>query len=155
MSSTEFIDENVTEYVTAVIGDQLFGLPISRVQDVFMPDRLTRVPLAPPEIAGVLNLRGRIVTAIDMRERLGLPGRDDGRPAMAVGIESRGESYGLLIDTVGEVLKLSEGTREANPVNLDAQLVRVSAGVHRLEKQLLVILDVDRVLDMGAEAMAA
>jgi purine-binding chemotaxis protein CheW len=156
MSSTiESTDEGVTEYVTAVIGDQLFGLPISRVQDVFMPHRLTHVPLAQPDIAGVLNLRGRIVTAIDMRGRLGLPARDDGRPAMAVGIESKGESYGLLIDTVGEVLKLSDSTLEANPVNLDAQLARVSAGVHRLEKQLLVILDVDRVLDMSSEAMAA
>jgi purine-binding chemotaxis protein CheW len=147
--------EYVTEYVTVMIGDQLFGLPISRVQDVFMPDRLTRVPLASPEIAGVLNLRGRIVTAIDMRRRLGLPPRADGRPPMAVGIELKGESYGLLIDTVGEVLKLADGTREPNPVNLDQHLARVSAGVHRLEGQLLVILDVDRVLEMGSESLAA
>ena len=69
---------------------------------------------------------------------------------MAIGIESRGESYGLLIDAVGEVLKLDETSREANPVNLDPQLARVSAGVHRLEGQLLVVLDVDRVLDIGA-----
>ena len=103
-----------------MIGDQLFGLPISRVQDVFVPDRLTRVPLAPPEVAGMLNLRGRIVTAIDMRRRLGLPPRDDGKPAMAVGIEIKGESYGLLIDTVGEVMKLRRQRRcEPNPVNLD------------------------------------
>ena len=74
---------------------------------------------------------------------------------MAVGIESRGESYGLLIDSVGEVMKLNDGTREANPVNLDGRLARVSAGVHRLDGQLLVILDVDRVLDTGSEAMAA
>jgi purine-binding chemotaxis protein CheW len=148
-------NEYVTEYVTVLIGDQLFGLPISRVQDVFMPDRLTRVPLASPEIAGVLNLRGRIVTAIDMRRRLGLPPRQDGRPPMAVGIELKGESYGLLIDTVGEVLKLADGTRESNPVNLDQHLARVSAGVHRLEGQLLVVLDVDRVLEMGSESLAA
>jgi purine-binding chemotaxis protein CheW len=148
-------NEYVTEYVTVMIGDQLFGLPISRVQDVFMPDRLTRVPLASPEIAGVLNLRGRIVTAIDMRRRLGLPPRSDGRPPMAVGIELKGESYGLLIDTVGEVLKLADGTREPNPVNLDQHLARVSAGVHRLEGQLLVILDVDRVLEMASESLAA
>ena len=88
-SKTETIEGTVAEYVTAVIGGQLFGLPISRVQDVFMPERLTRVPLAAPEIAGVLNLRGRIVTAIDMRRRLGLPPREDGRPPMAVGIELR------------------------------------------------------------------
>jgi purine-binding chemotaxis protein CheW len=153
--TNETHNENVIEYVTVMIGDQLFGLPISRVQDVFMPDRLTRVPLASPEIAGVLNLRGRIVTAVDMRRRLGLPPRSDGRPPMAVGIELKGESYGLLIDTVGEVLKLADGTREPNPVNLDQHLARVSAGVHRLEGQLLVILDVDRVLEMGSEALAA
>ena len=154
-TATENIGENVTEYVTALIGDQRFGLPISRVQDVFMLDRLTRVPLAPPEIAGVLNLRGRIVTAIDMRSRLGLGKRDNAGRPMAIGIEYNGESYGLLIDTIGEVLKVADDTREANPVNLDVRLARVSAGVHQLDGQLLVVLDVDRVLDKSAEAMAA
>ena len=99
-------NEQVIEYVTATVGGQLFGLPISRVQDVFMPDRLARVPLAPPEVAGLLNLRGRIVTAIDMRRRLGLEAFAEGAPRMAVGIECKGESYGLLIDAIGEVLKL-------------------------------------------------
>ncbi len=154
-ASNERVAENVIEYVTVMIGDQLFGLPISRVQDVFMPDRLTRVPLSAPEIAGVLNLRGRIVTAIDMRRRLGLPPRADGRPPMAVGIELKGESYGLLIDTVGEVLKLADETREPNPVNLDQHLARVSGGVHRLDGQLMVILDVDRVLETASDALAA
>ena len=154
-TSSEKLRESLIEYVTVLIGDQLFGLPIARVQDVFMPDRMTRVLLSSPEIAGVLNLRGRIVTAIDMRCRLGLPKRADGRPPMAVGIEFKGESYGLLIDTVGEVLKLADNTREANPVNLDGRLARVSAGVHRLDGQLLVVLDVDRVLDMASDALAA
>jgi purine-binding chemotaxis protein CheW len=154
-TANDNLNENLTEYVTVMIGDQLFGLPISRVHDVFMPERLTRVPLASPEIAGVLNLRGRIVTAIDMRRRLGLAPRDDGQSLMAVGIEFKGESYGLLIDSVGEVLKLADSTREANPVNLDSQLTRVSAGVHRLDGQLLVVLDVDRMLDMGSDALAA
>jgi purine-binding chemotaxis protein CheW len=147
--------ETTTEYVTATVGDQLFGLPIGRVQDVFVLDRMTRVPLATPEIAGVLNLRGRIVTAIDMRRRLGLPERGEARKRMAIGIECKGESYGLLIDTIGEVLKLSSNSREDNPVNLDARLARVSAGVHRLEDRLLVVLDVDRVLELGPQAVAA
>ena len=151
MSTTD----HAIEYVTATIGGQLFGLPISRVQDVFMPERITRVPLAAPEIAGVLNLRGRIVTAIDMRRRLGLPPRTDDRPAMAVGIELKGESYGLLIDTVGEVLKLGDETREPNPVNLDGRLALVSGGVHRLDGQLMVILDVEHVLNSSAEPLAA
>jgi purine-binding chemotaxis protein CheW len=148
-------NDTVIEFVTATIGGQLFGLPISRVQDVFAPERLARVPLAAPEIAGMLNLRGRIVTAIDMRKRLGLAPLEEGKPRMAVGIESKGESYGLLIDAIGEVLKLSAASREDNPVNLDPRLARVSAGVHRLEGSLLVVLDVDRVLEVGAYADAA
>jgi purine-binding chemotaxis protein CheW len=153
--STEKAPQNMIEYVTAVIGGQLFGLPIVRVQDVFIPERLTRVPLAPPEIAGVLNLRGRIVTLIDLRRRFGLGKREDGDSSMAIGVESRGESYGLLIDNVGEVLKLDDAAREANPINLDQRLARVSAGIHRLDGQLLIVVDVDRVLDISANAIAA
>ena len=74
---------------------------------------------------------------------------------MAIGIESRGELFGLLVDAVGEVLKLSDSEREANPINLDRNLAGVSAGVYRLDGQLLVVLDIDRVLDLGAEAAAA
>ena len=147
--------DNVVEYVTATVGGQLFGLPISRVQDVFAPDRLTRVPLAPPEIAGLLNLRGRIVTAIDLRRRFGLETFAGDAPRMAVGVEWKGESYGLLIDVIGEVLKLPLSGREDNPVNLDPGLARVSAGVHRLDGRLLVILDVDRVLDIAPRSEAA
>ncbi len=88
-------EDTITEYVTAVIGGQLFGLPISRVQDVFIPERLTRVPLASGDVAGVLNLRGRIVTAVDMRSRLGLPKSDAGRPPMAIGVDLRGEFMGF------------------------------------------------------------
>jgi purine-binding chemotaxis protein CheW len=143
------------EYVTVIIGGQLFGLPISRVQDVFMPDRLTRVPLAHRDIAGVLNLRGRIVTAVDMRTRLGLPHPENARNTMAVGIEFKGESFGLIIDQVGEVMKLQTASIESNPVNLDPRWAIVSAGVHRLDGQLLVILDVDRVLELETEYLAA
>jgi purine-binding chemotaxis protein CheW len=147
--------DNVVEYVTATVGGQLFGLPISRVQDVFAPDRLTRVPLAPPEIAGLLNLRGRIVTAIDLRLRFGLDALAGDAPRMAIGVEWKGESYGLLIDAIGEVLKLQTSDREDNPVNLDPGLARVSAGVHRLDGKLLVVLDVDRVLDIAPRSEAA
>ena len=148
-------DHSFNEYVTALIGGQLFGLPILRVQDVFAPERLTAVPLSPPEVAGVLNLRGRIVTLIDMRCRLGLGSRENGQQAMAIGVESRGESYGLLIDSVGEVLKLDDAGREPNPVNLDPRLARVSTGIYRLEGQLLMIVDDDRILDLGVQAAAA
>ena len=145
----------LTDYVTFTTAGQIFGLPIERVQEVFRPTRITRVPLAGGQIAGVLNLRGRIVTAIDMRKRLDLDVRDEGEAPMAIGIESGNESFGLLVDSLGEVLKLADGEREPNPVNLDRKLARVSAGVFRLDGQLLVVLDVDRVLDLGAEILAA
>lgn len=144
-----------TQYVTVVIGGQLFGLPISKVHDVFVPESMTRVPLSAPEIAGVLNLRGRIVTAIDMRRRLGLPPSERTGTVMAVGIEYRGESYGLIIDEVGEVLTLPSASREANPANLDRRWAEISGGVHRLSGQLMVILDVERVLGRMLDQMAA
>src|SRR6476661_2442711 len=137
-TKTETTEGTVAEYVTAVIGGQLFGLPISRVQDVFMPERLTRVPLSSGEIAGV----------VDMRARLGLPKNDDGKPPMAVGVDLRGESYGLLIDQIGEVLKLHDNGREENPVNLDPRMAKLAGGVHRLDGQLMVVLDIDRVLEI-------
>ena len=152
---SEASDHSLHEYVTALIGGQLFGLPILRVQDVFAPERLTQVPLAPAEIAGVLSLRGRIVTLIDMRSRLGLGHREDESQAMAIGVESRGESYGLLIDTIGEVLKLDDMACEPNPSNLDPHLASVSMGIYRLEGQLLMVLDVDHVLDIAVKAAAA
>lgn len=153
--STETVQQNLKEYVTAMIGDQLFGLPILRVQDVFLPERLTRIPLAPAEIAGVLNLRGRIVTLIDMGKCLGLAPRQENGMPMAIGVEAGGESYGLLIDNVGEVLKLDEAGREPNPINLDRSLARVCTGVHRLEGKLLMVVDVDRILESADKALAA
>jgi purine-binding chemotaxis protein CheW len=151
------MDDNLqcTDYVTFTTAQQIFGLPIARVQEVFRPARITRVPLAGAQIAGVLNLRGRIVTAIDVRSRLGLQARKDALAPMAIGIESRSESFGLLVDTLGEVLRLSDSDIEANPVNLDHKLAGVSAGVHWLDGQLLVVLDVDRVLDVSTEVAAA
>ncbi len=149
----------LSEFVTFTTAGQLFGLPIGRVQDVFKPSQVTRVPLAGPEIAGVLNLRGRIVTAIHLSNRLDLTSgpreESEKKPLMAIGIECGAESFGLLVDMVGEVLKLPEGELEANPINLDRKLARVSDGVFRLDGQLLVVLDVDRVLDFGPETAAA
>jgi len=143
------------EFVTVIIADQLFGLPISRVSDVFMLTDMTVVPLSIPEIAGVLNLRGRIVTAIDMRQRLGLPPRDSDETAMAVGIEMNRENFGLVIDHIGDVLHLPVNDFDANPVNLDPRWKSVAQSIFMLDSELLVILDVDRVLDLGDREAAA
>jgi len=143
------------EFVTVTIGEQLFGLAIDRVHDVFAAERLTRVPMARGEIAGILNLRGRIVTAIDMRKCLDLPPKEECTNQMAVGIEFGGESYGLLIDEVGEVMKLPAVQQETVPVNLDSRWRSVAAGIYRLEEDLMIILDIDRVLDVQPREAAA
>ena len=155
MTATAITQGANGEYVTVMVGGQLFGLPIERVHDVFLVAKLTRVPLAPPDVAGVLNLRGRIVTAIDLSRRLGLTSKAQPGKIMAVGVEYRGEAFGLVIDAVGEVLSLAASAAETAPTNLDRRWVAVSSGIYRLERELLVVLDVDRVLYRGTEAMAA
>ncbi len=147
--------EPATDYVTVTIGNQLFGISVQDVQDVFSPQAITRVPLAPPEVGGVLNLRGRIVTVIDVRQRLGLPSRKDVLSCMAVGIEKGGESYGLIIDQIGEVLRLEPEKFERSPENLDPKWRKVSKGVYRLEDTLLVVLDVDLLMNFENAARAA
>lgn len=142
------------EYVTVTIGQQLFGIPINLVNEIFKPERLTNVPLSHPDIAGVLNLRGRIVTMIDCRRRLGIAVGAGSRDFMAVGVERDGDHYGLLFDGAGEVLRFSSDSLEPTPVNLDPHWKRVSKGVFRLENGLLVVLDIGVLLDFSKKAAA-
>lgn len=141
-----------TEYITLRIGGQLFGAPVSDIHDVFAPTSITPVPLGPPEVAGVLNLRGRIVTAVDSRARLGLPRREEGSSFMAIHVEIQNESYGLIIDEVGEVLRLEDNEREETPANLDSVWAQISSGVYRLEKELLVILEINKIMSFAIDA---
>jgi purine-binding chemotaxis protein CheW len=143
------------EYVTATISGQLCGIPVMKVQDVLGPQQITPVPLSVPEVAGSLNLRGRIVTAIDLRVRMGLPARDEDDKGMSVVVEHQNDLFSLMVDTVGEVLKLSESGFERNPPTLDALWRTYSEGVYRLESGLLVVLDVGNLLDFGADLEAA
>jgi len=143
------------DFVSVTIDDQLFGIPVLQVQDVLGTQRITRIPLAPAEVAGSLNLRGRIVTAIDIRTRLGLPPRAEGQQAMSVVVDYGGELYSLLVDSVGEVLSLAGSESERNPATLDPIWRELSAGIFRLDGQLLIVLDVARVLDFSARAAAA
>ena len=143
------------EFVSVTVADQLFGIPVLQVQDVLGPQRITRVPLAPPEVAGSLNLRGRIVTAIDLRTRLRLPPLREGQSGMSVVVDHGGELYSVLVDAVGEVLRLGADTAERNPATLDPTWREVSGGIYRLDKALLIVLDVARVLDFSVRSDAA
>jgi purine-binding chemotaxis protein CheW len=143
------------DFVTMTIHDQLFGIPVLTVQDVLGPQKITRIPLASPEVTGSLNLRGRIVTAIDVRKRLGLPVVEGDSKGMSVVVDFNGELYSLIIDSVGEVLSLPADCFERNPATLDSAWREVSGGVFRLKDKLLVVLDVARLLAFNKRAEAA
>ena len=138
-----------------MVAGQMLGLSINRVHDVFVVSGMTTVPLAPAEIAGLLNLRGRVVTAVSLRRRLGLADPDSTERRMAVGLEDCGEAYGLLVDEVGAVFKLDPDVMQPNPVHMDRGWVELSQGVHQLQDRLLIILDVDAVLTFETEREAA
>jgi purine-binding chemotaxis protein CheW len=200
--------ENLSEFVTFNIADQLFGIPVLIVQDILLPENIASIPLAPPEVRGSINLRGRIVTVIDVRVRLGLERRDiasartaaqleqrivdeaaqaDARAIaaggtamsdaehaaaaeeraheaiesakrkrrehmMAVTVEHKNDLYTLLVDSVGDVISLSKKSYEGNPSTLDPLWREFASGVYRLDKQLMVVLDVDRLLDLKGQA---
>ncbi len=137
-----------SDFVTMTVADQLFGIPVLAVQDVLGPQRITRIPLAPREVAGALNLRGRIVTAIDVRNRLGLQARGADSQGMSVVVDHKGELYSLIVDAVGEVMSLPTEAYERNPATLDPRWRDVSGGIYRLQGKLLVVLEVARLLTM-------
>lgn len=136
--------------LTLAVAGQSCGVPVLAVRDVLGLQAITRIPLAPAEVAGSLNLRGRIVTAIDLRTRLGLPRRDAAAPAMSVVVEVGGELYSLLADEVGEVLTLDPAERAPNPPTLDETWRGFTEGVHRRGDALLVVLNVERLMAIAA-----
>ena len=138
---------SVCDYVTVRVQGQLFGIEAAAVQDVFLPRNVTPVPLANAEIVGVLNLRGRIVTAVCARRRLGLPPLAEGAPEpKADGIEIGGYSYGLGVDAVESVIKLETDELISPPGALPQRWAEIISAVFRLDGELLVVFDVRKLL---------
>ncbi len=137
----------VDQFVTLRVDGQLFGIPTEQVQDIHKIQAITPVPLAPPEVAGVMNIRGKIVTAIDLRQRLRLKPRDDGRAPLSINVEWNHDIYSLIIDQIGDVLSLEGALFEPNPTTLDPAWRSISEGVYRLEKELMVVTSVNRLLE--------
>lgn len=133
-------------FVTLTLAGQLCGIAVGAVRDVLGELAITRIPLAPREVIGSLNLRGRIVTAIDLRRRLGLPPPATAARRMSVVVDHCGELYSLQVDEVGEVMRLPRGGIEDSPPTLDPQWREVTRGIHRLPDRLLAVLDVARLL---------
>jgi purine-binding chemotaxis protein CheW len=142
-------DDEERVFVTLTVADQLCGVPVLAVRDILGEHAITRIPLAPREIAGSLNLRGRIVTAIDLRERLNLPAGPSEQPRMSVVAEQGGELYAMLVDQVSEVMSLKASAFERNPPTLPQIWAQFSAGIYRLDNRLLVVLDIGKLLALG------
>ncbi|HVA12230.1 MAG TPA: chemotaxis protein CheW [Stellaceae bacterium] len=136
------------DFVIVTLAEQSFGIPVMQVRDVLRRQRMTPVPLAPHAVAGLLNLRGRIVTAFDLRVRLGLAPRAADADAANVVVELGGELYALIVDAVGDVLTIPPGRLERVPATLDPVWREIAAAAHAADHGLVVLLDIARVLDL-------
>jgi len=145
LTRTALVDE-AEAFVTARLAGHWFALPISAVYEVFLLTRITQVPQSPPGIIGVLNLRGRIVTALDTRQILGFAPSPE-EPTIAIGIERAGELFGLAVDRMGDVLTSVASEREAAPANLDRRWREIVTGVQRSDNELVLLVAVDRLFD--------
>lgn len=138
-------------FVVAVNGES-FGLPVNGVQTVFGIEAVTPVPLGPSEIIGLVNLRGKIVTAVSLRRRFNMPNREPGPSRLAVGIDHHGENFALVIDEVGDVIKLPPESRIALPPHLSEGRAKFTKAAYRLETGILSLLDVAALLDFPRHA---
>lgn len=138
---------NTKEFVTMHIGKQFAGLPILQAQDVLNPLPITKVPLSGNDVRGLLNLRGRIVTAIDVNAKLGMQPLENIETRRSIVVEHNDELYALYVDNVGDVMSLPESNYEQNPANLDERWISVSNGVFRLDNQIMIALDINKLLD--------
>lgn len=146
-TSEESVNDLSEDFLTINVANQMFGIPVLQVQDVLREQRVTKIPLAAPEVAGALNLRGRVVTAIDIRRCLSMDDREENASTMSIVVEYKEELFSLVIDSVGEVIRLDKSNFERNPSTLDPAWKGISSGIYQLEQNLLIILDVSKLLD--------
>ncbi len=137
------------QYCTFWVDGLFFGVAVSEVQEVLRYQPLTAVPSAPEAVQGLINLRGQIVTALDLRCRLGLPARDEGVLPMNVIVRSRGEVVSLLVDDIGDVIDTAGLELEPVPANVPLIVQDVVAGVLPLPDSILLVLDADRAADVA------
>ena len=135
--------------VTFTVADQLFGISINKVQDILVPERIAPIPLAPAQVRGAINVRGKIVTVIDVRRRLDLPPVGDAQKGTALTVEHNSGLYTLLVDKVGDVVDVPE-TGDSDSVSIpDRQWRDFATGIIKMDDSVVVVMDVDRFLALG------
>lgn len=135
-----------TQYCTFFLDGLFFGVDVQRVQEVLRHQQMTPVPLAPESVQGLINLRGQIVTALDLRQRLGMPPRTSDKPPMNIVIRSAEEAVALLVDEIGEVVDVEDGRFERPPETLQGPARNLIPGAYKLDQRLLLILDVEKAV---------
>ena len=139
------------QFCTFFVDRQFFGVPVQQVQEVIRYQEMTRVPLVPRVIRGLINLRGQIVVAVDLRRRLNAPDRSEDQLPMNVVVRTGDGAVSLLVDEIGDVLEVQEETFERPPETLQSASRELVLGVHKLPNQLLLVLDTDKAVN-GAES---
>ena len=140
---------NAQQFCTFYVDRQFFGVPVQQVQEVIRYQEMTRVPLVPRVIRGLINLRGQIVVAIDLRRRLNAPERPDDQLPMNVVVRTADGALSLLVDEIGDVLEVQEETFERPPETLQGIARELVLGVHKLPSGLLLILDTEKAVNVA------
>jgi purine-binding chemotaxis protein CheW len=139
-----------TQYCTFRLDHLTFGVEVDRVQEVLRHQQLTAVPLANPVVEGLINLRGQIVTALDLRRRLDLPPREEGTLPMNIVVRTGTGSLSLLVDEIGDVVDVDDSTFETPPETLQGVARELIVGAYKLEDRLLLALDTDAAVQLPA-----
>jgi purine-binding chemotaxis protein CheW len=140
------------QFSTFVVDRLLFGVEVEKVQEVIRYQEMTRVPLAPSVVKGLINLRGQIVTAVDLRRRLGLSERAAAELPMNVVVRDDDGAVSLLVDEIGDVLEVEEEAFELPPATLSGEARELIRGVYKLKDTLLIALDTDKILNLVTTA---
>lgn len=137
------------QFATFFVDSMLFGIRVEEVQEIIRFQNMTPVPLAPESVRGLINLRGQIITAIDLRTRLGLPARESEKPPMNVVVRTPDGAVSLLVDRIGDVLEVAAPQFEETPETVATVTREVVQGVFKLDGQLLLVLNAERAVDMN------
>ncbi len=139
-----------TQVCTFYVDKQMFGVDVKSVQEVIRYQDMTDVPLAPESVVGLINLRGQIVTAIDLRRRLGLPARAPDQLPMNIVIRNDDGAVSLLVDHIGDVQEIDEENFESPPETLQGEAGELIQGAYKMKERLLLILDTERAMNVSA-----
>jgi purine-binding chemotaxis protein CheW len=140
------------QYCTLRVADLLLGIEVGEIQEIIRDTSFMPVPMAHPAIRGLINLRGQIVTAIDLRRRAGLATNDDGADYMTMVLGTAEEPLALVVDSVGDVVEVAPDTFESPPDTLRGEARRMIDGAYKLERELLLVLNLRVVLDLRGAA---